>query len=144
VKYGFTGTQIGMSDRQKEALRALFERDTIDEFHHGDCVGADYEAHVIVWGLTFGPTIVIHPPTIRSKRAFCFGYDHPTRPRRWRAHGIVQLPAKPYLDRNHDIVDQTDTLIAAPRTNDEEQRSGTWATVRYARRLGRPIIMLER
>jgi hypothetical protein len=143
MKYGFTGTQLGMSDRQKDELRRLMGNVVDGEFHHGDCVGADFEAHQIVWSFMFGPTIIIHPPTISLKRANAWGWD-PLGTRPWRAHGCIQLPVKPYLERNHDIVDQTDTLIAAPRTNEEEQRSGIWATVRYARRIGRPIIILER
>jgi hypothetical protein len=43
--------------------------------------------------------------------------------------------------RNHDIVDETELLIACPGELAEAVRSGTWATVRYARKLGRPIVI---
>jgi hypothetical protein len=58
-----------------------------------------------------------------------------------RAHNKPDLiwPAKPPLERNHDIVDQADVMIATPRTMQEEQRSGTWATIRYARKKGREL-----
>ena len=49
---------------------------------------------------------------------------------------------KGYLDRNHDIVDAADVLIAAPSGTTEKRRSGTWATVRYARKLGRTICVV--
>jgi hypothetical protein len=39
-------------------------------------------------------------------------------------------------------VDATGWLLAAPRTKTEEQRSGTWATIRYARKLGRQVCLL--
>jgi len=37
------------------------------------------------------------------------------------------------------IVRETELLIAAPAEFSEQHRSGTWSTVRYARRLGRPV-----
>jgi hypothetical protein len=86
------------------------------EFHHGDCIGADDQAGNLA--IELGYTIVTHPPTNESKRAFA-DYD-------------IELPRKPYLERNHDIVNQTDHLIAAPKEMDEQVRSGTWATIRYA------------
>ena len=49
---------------------------------------------------------------------------------------------KRYLERNRDIVDACDILIACPRTLKEELRSGTWATVRYARKVGKPVAIL--
>ena len=48
----------------------------------------------------------------------------------------------PYLERNRAIVDACDILIACPKGMQEEQRSGTWATVRYARRRDRPIVIV--
>jgi predicted Rossmann fold nucleotide-binding protein DprA/Smf involved in DNA uptake len=48
------------------------------------------------------------------------------------------------LARNRRIVAECDLLIAAPRENLEEQRSGTWATIRYARQAGKPVVMLSR
>ncbi len=46
------------------------------------------------------------------------------------------------LDRNRDIVAAVSILIAAPETDIEEQRSGTWATVRYARKKGIPVVIV--
>jgi hypothetical protein len=49
------------------------------------------------------------------------------------------------LERNRDIVDATVALLAGPDGNRERQRSGTWATVRYARGIGnRPVAILPR
>jgi hypothetical protein len=47
--------------------------------------------------------------------------------------------AKHPLERNHDIVDQTDFMIAAPFTESEVLRSGTWSTIRYARKQGKEV-----
>jgi hypothetical protein len=46
TKIGFTGTQDGMTDQQKSMLRDLLDGGT-GEFHHGDGIGADSEAHDI-------------------------------------------------------------------------------------------------
>jgi len=129
-RVGFTGTQEGMSQRQKRLLRIELRGAT--EFHHGDCIGADAEADAIARSM--GIAIYIHPPADESKRAFC---PDPT------PHGRV-YPPEPYLERNRVIVNDTDELIAAPRLNQEEVRSGTWSTVRYARQKERPITLLAR
>jgi hypothetical protein len=131
MKIGFTGTQQGMSDRQKRQLAALLTSLKGTEFHHGDCIGADEEADGIAAQL--GLRIVIHPPDNMSKRAF-----------RTRWPNRVEREPLPYLERNHHIVDETEVLIAGPKSEQEELRSGTWATVRYARKLGRTIRILPR
>ena len=49
---------------------------------------------------------------------------------------------KPYLDRNKDIVDETNILMACPNKAEEVQRSGTWSTVRYARKVGKAVLIV--
>lgn len=140
MNVGFTGTRFGMSELQKQALynklaelkdNQLYAEYAIlwDEFHHGDCVGADAEAHAIA--LTFRFKVVIHPPDQDKLRAFCVvSYK-------------IEVP-KPYLDRNKMIVDSCHLLIAAPRTNGEELRSGTWSTIRYAKHKKKEVYILPR
>lgn len=128
---GFTGTQVGMSIDQKKRLGELLAEIGAVEFHHGDCIGADAEADWIA-RVPHRCHIVIHPPTDSSKRAFTA-----------RPGDMVHQP-RPYLVRNHQIVLSSGLLIAAPRTDREELRSGTWATVRYARTIGREVILLPR
>ena len=113
---GFTGTRKGMSRRQQEQFALVVERfsDPWEEFHHGDARGADSDAVRIVRSIDPDLAIVAHPA----------GPDP--------------------LARNREIVQLSDILIAAPETNKETLRSGTWATVRYARDAGLPIIMLSR
>lgn len=48
----------------------------------------------------------------------------------------------PPLERNHRIVDACDVLIACPKDAQEQLRSGTWATVRYARKQGKRVIVI--
>jgi hypothetical protein len=52
------------------------------------------------------------------------------------------LPVKPPFERNEDIADMCDILIAAPKAATEVLRSGTWATIRHARRIGRQVVLL--
>jgi hypothetical protein len=53
---------------------------------------------------------------------------------------LVQMPeGSSYLDRNEYMVDLCDVLLAFPDTEREMLRSGTWHTVRAARRKGKVI-----
>ena len=123
---GFTGTQTGMTDAQWIAVRALLSQLRTTEVHHGDCVGADAEFHEIA--RAYGLRIVIHPPSTAEKRAFCFGNE-------------VRQPA-PYLLRDADIVEETDCLIGVPASFKEVVRSGTWFTIRRARRAGKKVYIV--
>lgn len=124
-KLGFTGTQRGITTAQSKRLRKILDKDEGEEFHHGDCIGADENANDLAWIRNY--KMVIHPPNNRSKRAFCIG---------------EYWPQKSYLERNRDIVNATDLLIACPGEKEEQLRSGTWSTIRYADRLKKPIIIL--
>lgn len=128
MNVGFTGTRQGMTYKQFSAFIDLIACLHPDEFHHGDCVGADEQAGNFVAADT-ATHVVIHPPQeIGKNRAWCVGHEF--------------RDPLPYLARNHKIVDETDLLIATPKTRGEELRSGTWATIRYARRKGRPVRIL--
>jgi hypothetical protein len=129
VHLGYTGTQHGMTALQKEAVvHVLGDFDPSRTFvHHGDCIGGDEQFHAIAQGLGF-PAIV-HPPDSDRKRAFCPG-------------ALLVHPPYPYLVRNRHIVRACAHLLAAPKGLTEELRSGTWATVRYARAKARAIIYL--
>src|SRR5262245_51409660 len=125
---GFTGTQGGMTKAQKYRLAdelAGVQRVSGGDwsFHHGDCIGADEEAHVIAGSL--GAEIWLHPPINDKKRAHCT----PCK---------VRLAPMKYLHRNRAIAVACTVLIAAPK-GPEELRSGTWSTVRYARQLKKTI-----
>jgi len=48
MKIGFTGTRDGMTQHQKEQFVLAMQDLSPSEFHHGDCKGADAEAHDIV------------------------------------------------------------------------------------------------
>jgi hypothetical protein len=123
--YGFTGTRNGLSNKQKESIIKLLSNKQNIEVHHGDCVGADKDFHDICTKLGF--KIVIHPPLDSKLRAFC-------------KSEYINKP-KEYLDRNKDIVNSCNILIACPFSENEELRSGTWSTIRYCRKLKKDIII---
>jgi hypothetical protein len=128
MKIGFTGTQAGMTDVQWKKLNDLLEKcvSPSAEFHHGDCIGADAEATISAKELDY--RIVMHPPIERSKRAFTEADD--------------SRPPRPYLKRNRDIVDECEHLFACPKGKTEELRSGTWATIRYAKKTKKPVTII--
>lgn len=115
MKIGFTGTRQGMTKVQEITLNALMPQRA--EFHHGDCIGADAQAHLIAQ--RHQCIIHIYPPLHQNKRAFS------------RNAFIVHNPTH-YLSRNREIVRVSDWLIAAPFEATEQLRSGTWSTVRFA------------
>ncbi len=132
LKVGFTGTQQGGTPVQVEALANLLYLLDFDEGHHGQCHGADEQFHNLL--CTMGKHVIVHSPINTSRMFNIHGED--------LYHCILREP-KAYLRRNHDIVDETDILIALPKGYTEELRSGTWATVRYARKKGRKIYMIK-
>lgn len=123
---GFTGTQQGMSLRQQIQLdKVLGWFWLADEsvgarpiFYDGDCPveSADQQARTI---------------------ARQIGYECRQLPPRQRS--AVEL-----LARNRRLVEFCDVLVAAPDTDHEKIRSGTWYTVRRARDAGKPVVMLAR
>lgn len=124
---GFTGTRDGMTEAQKERLFEELPMGSV-RFHHGCCLGADEQAHWLAFLLDL--EIVGHPPTNRS---LMMSLDQ----------GFYELrQPRPYLDRNQDIVTESAHLFAAPGTMQAELRSGTWSTVRYARKKNRPITII--
>jgi len=125
MQIGFTGTREGMTIAQLAALTEML-RGSNATLHHGDCVGADAEAHDIADAV--GLTIVIHPPDNLELRAFKLGR-------------YIWGPL-PYLERNREIVRCADYLIAAPAEDTEQARGGTWHAVRYARKRRKSIVII--
>lgn len=112
-----------MTLAQARALYRYLRGMECETLHHGDCIGSDETAHYIAKAL--GCRIVIHPPSNPKKRARCEGDE--------------MRGEKPYLNRNCDIVDESEYLVATPKERQEMVYSGTWSTVRHARRTKKPI-----
>lgn len=126
---GFSGSRHDLIPVQRDRLTSeMGAWGPVVEFHHGDCVGADEYAHSVA--KTLGWRVVVHPAAGMGKlRARVTGWDE-----RWMA-------ANP-IHRNHDIVDAIEHLIAAPSSADPSAKSGTWATIRYARKRGTPVTIV--
>lgn len=131
IKVGFTGTRAGMTDAQKQAFKELlkdfYAQHEWVELHHGDCVGADAEAHDLTEAhVPCG--VVIHPPKEQANRA--------------HKRGDVERPPQTHFARNRAIVDWTDILVAAPLHDTEQDLGGTWYTVRYARKQKKRLVLI--
>lgn len=122
---GFTGTRRGMTDAQSREVDQL-TRFAFSELHHGDCVGADLDMHVIARANRL--RVVIHPPLDQRLRA--------------GLKGDVVCPPKDYLARNRDIVAESDALLATPAESSEHWKGGTWYTVHHAQEQGKPVIIV--
>jgi hypothetical protein len=123
IEIGFTGSQHGMTKIQESIFYYFLRHYTyepIKAFHHGDCIGADKIFHNAVRQIVQDSWIKIHPPVNESRRAFCKGDEY--------------AEPKEYLDRNTDIVRESDILLATPNTVEEQLRSGTWSTWRKGKK----------
>ena len=134
LSLGFTGTQQGMTHEQAQSLgRELFRvcqgrlPSCTIEWHHGDCIGADAQSHLLARFLEL--MIILHPPYEDRKRAFCKNF-------------AVCCPPKSYLERNWDIVRAVELMFVCPKEPREVARSGTWATYRYALQHHRKIVLI--
>jgi len=124
---GFTGSREGLSAEQTSRVRAWVEKLVPGQVHHGDCVGADDAFHRLVHSWNLECAVHVHPPSDEKLRA--------------HNAGDVVNPPRPFLERDRNIVNQSSFLIACPRTR-ETPRSGTWATIRYARKKGVPGVII--
>lgn len=130
TKIGITGTRNGLTFEQKNQFRRLSNNYKNIELHIGDCLGADIETTEIVYNNQFIHSfIVVHPPKDSKFRAFFDNYDY--------IHNELD-----YLTRNKMIVDETHLLFAFPNTYKEQLRSGTWSTIRYAKKKNKKVVII--
>lgn len=132
---GFTGTSIGMTTPQKVVLAGVLTdiRDAKAELHHGACVGADEECAIVAH--TLGFKCVAHPGVTKNGDQWKRSIKAVNA-----SHSI--LPEDEFLKRNQDIVATVKILIATPKERFEVLRSGTWATIRYAKKVKIPVIII--
>lgn len=137
---GFTGTRRGLTPAQRAALPSVVAA-LPERVLHGGAVGADEAFHdwIAPIYLRLDPRrlpVEVHP-----------AYGLPDRYRFWcRRLGpyheaVVHLADEP-LARNRLIVARCDRLLACPAEPDEVLRSGTWATVRYARKARKSLTIV--
>lgn len=128
MRYGMTGTREGVTDKQKAAFELWLAFHPSVELAHGAAIGADEYVALRVASHGNGSFCVAFPsniPNQTSQRAIKVSHEvHPERPP---------------LERNQDIVEYSNEMLAFPGGMAEKRRSGTWATIRRARRWGRSI-----
>ena len=136
MNLGFTGTRstVNVIGTRLATLDHHF-RYLVDSgynaLHHGDCIGMDALAHEL--GVLYEYLIYIHPPINNKYRAF--------KDRQKRDAWVS--PPKPYRQRNQEIVDASDYLIAVPEDpNNINPRSGTSMTINMAKRKGIPVMVI--
>ena len=120
MKVGFTGTRRGMTQVQLDQLAFVLGIVGIpsgQEFHYG----------------THESVRLLADEQARNLAVLLGFTPVPHHARRGEE-----------LQRDRDMVGLVDLLVAAPLTDREEVRSGTWATVRYARQRCIPVVMLSR
>lgn len=119
---GFTGTRAGLTEAQRGALAQFLRAWHVMAVVHGDAIGADAQFDALARELHLPR--VLRPCIFDKQRAHCERFPEKLLK--------VYAPLDP-LTRNTKIVDDAHIVLAAP-AGPETQRSGTWATVRAARR----------
>lgn len=132
---GFTGSREGLRPKQLEVLQKhiIFWYAKPEEhfWHDGNCVGADTQAHEIVDDLKatgFKIETIGHPCSLKRLQA-----NNP--------YDITRPILSPMV-RNHRIAEESHILLVGPKEMTETLRSGTWATARYATKLGNPVLIV--
>jgi hypothetical protein len=135
IVIGITGTREGATPAQLAELRShiaqIYAYNGVNAtvLHHGDCVGVDKQAHDIA--LEYDMLIEVHPPTSGVHRAFTAGWSKLHKP-------------LPYRLRNEQIVARCDVLLAVPDGPESQRpKSGTWMTVRMARRANKTLHIIR-
>jgi len=146
MKISFTGTQEGMTQWQGEELQARLTELKCSELINGGCIGADEQS--IAFAINAGVSIFhFYPSNLKHKQSALAslgateGYmDIGTDI--GRTINIKIERERPALERNKLIVDESEVLIAAPKEHKHTLRSGTWATIRYAWKRKKKVIII--
>jgi hypothetical protein len=120
---GFTGTR----DSIRILIKNLARQHVSVQGVHGGAEGADRQFHRLLKELN-----------IPSE---CY----PSNEEQWRwsvQNCVVCHAMQAPLTRNRVIVEVSNLMFATPRTFIEKQRSGTWATIRYAKKTNNPLTVI--
>ena len=133
---GFTGTRKGMTRQQENAVAEYLQRNTVIKHLNGACAGADREMFWLVINRCEQAEVTLLPGDLdqwywaRWVSSIC------------KQHKVTVAKWQTYQTRNRKIVNGSNKLLATPKENHEIARSGTWSTVRIARKAGLvPVIV---
>ncbi len=133
----FTGSRTGPTAAGRKTLRYLLRilyGRGFRTMHNGVAVGADEAAALLAKECSF--------------RVVGFPSDVPSQVSAAACEACDELrPVAPPLDRNKTMLDEgrragTAILLACP-AGEEVTRSGTWATIRYSRKVGVPRWLIQ-
>lgn len=131
MRYSVTGTLNVQTDAQWDIIdRAIQCLTHVHTFNTGGAYGVD--------------SIAARLAAKRHPQAFHIlyypeGYDWNTGLMQEAFWWHTWAVAGGYMKRNDALVYWSNVLLAFPETAEEVQRSGTWATVRRARKVNKPI-----
>jgi hypothetical protein len=115
-----------MTHDQLVTLERILDVTPVNSAVHGGAIGADAEFDAVM--KERGIERLVLPSNLPNQQM--------------SGHGDIELKPQDPLVRNRAIVDACDFLIAAPE-GPEVQRSGTWATIRYARKQGKQVTLIR-
>lgn len=135
MNVGVTATADGLARQQELVLASLLSdlrTDDVDWLLHGCCTGGDEQL------------------ALRARRLGYLLHGLPGRGLLDPARSLIlndrldPVPSTktPELTRNRHIVAAVGVLLAGPSGFTEERRSGTWATIRYAKAARLPLIIV--
>lgn len=138
MRYGMTGPRDLVPMGFMRIRRALLSLEEVDEFTSGAQRGADTIAALMSMGLFKGALHRIVRPAAPYDPIWSTAVSAPL-------FEVIDGPrcatyGQSYMARNGLVLDHSDVLLAFPRTNTEERRSGTWACIREAERRDIPVL----
>lgn len=136
VVIGVTGSRTIETERQRRHVIDVIDHYVTprDWLIHGACVGVDELCAKCAWDNDAAVIMAVVPPnrSLVSEKAVSLS-------------GLVEDIApgpNGYKRRNQTIVDESDRILAFPgypEDHPKSRRSGTWQTIRMARRAGIPV-----
>lgn len=120
---GVTATRWGATEQQLDVFSYIFTKLKGKWLHQGMCEGGDTQAHDLIRETRGdGITKIKGHPSLDKGHEVARDCEEMAEP-------------KGHLDRNRDIVDESDVMIAMPHTAEEQKRGGTWYTIRHAKKV---------
>lgn len=140
IRYGFTGSRDLDENGEKIVTSVLALLAGGEVYTTGACVGVDAFIGLSLWLAEPNATHRVVVPADRSRVNY------------WWCHRAIadsvlveEMPTgTTYKDRNQRIVDRSDVVVAFPAHAEDDprsRRSGTWQTVRMARRKKLSVVL---
>lgn len=126
-----------MTTQQKLVVIQVLNLRTPLRVHHGACEGADRDLWKLCRGHGLSTLAAPIPQTMWPSKQEQHDWAKSVQ-----EEGDVVEDIREPLRRNGIIAGRSDALLAIPKRDREELRSGTWMTIRFARKALRPILIV--